>query len=84
MFRVSFCLDEMTLQQLACDQVREPERSELEAHVRSCRRCLAAYESQFTPLVQALRLPPPAESDAERRLIAELVEHLKSLKPKRD
>lgn len=80
MVRVSFCLDRITLEQLAKGRVAEPECSHLEAHVRSCPRCGAAYEAQFTPLIEAIRTPPPAEDEAERRLIEGLIEKLKALR----
>jgi len=77
MVRVSFCLDDVTLQQLASGRVGEPVCSELEAHVRGCSRCTAAYEAQFDPITRALRTPPPQESEDERRLIAGLIQRLK-------
>ena len=38
-----------------------------------------AYEAQFGPLVEALQTPPPPQTEAERLLIAEVIEQVKRL-----
>ena len=76
---VNACLDEATLQRLACGLVPEWEAGPLERHLRECPGCAAAHDGLFTPIIEALRASGPVESLPEQEQIDELITHLEGL-----